>query len=86
MRVDHFNERKKPLPPPFFLCRKNQLQNNVANRIRDLTGNELVMLNDPLYMKNLCQRLNEKHQVREINFVGLAIESIGCLGRTGSKF
>jgi hypothetical protein len=39
------------------------MQKNVAERIRDLTGSEIVMLNDHIYMKNLCKLLDEKHKV-----------------------
>jgi hypothetical protein len=39
------------------------MQKNVAERIRDLTGSEIIMLNDHVYMKNLCQILDKKHQV-----------------------
>ncbi len=39
------------------------MQKNVAERIRDLTGSEIIILNDPIYMKNLCQRLEAKHKV-----------------------
>ena len=47
----------------FFYYRNNQMQKNVAERIRDLTGSEIIMLNDHLYMKNLCKRLDEQHKV-----------------------
>lgn len=39
------------------------MQKNVANRIEDLMGSDIVMLNDQNYMKNLRRRLDEKHQV-----------------------
>ena len=42
------------------------MQKNVANRIRDLTGSETIMLNDHLYIKNLCKRLEEKRQVEDL--------------------
>ena len=42
------------------------MQKNVANRIRDLTGSETIMLNDHVYMKNLCKRLEAKRQVVEL--------------------
>jgi hypothetical protein len=47
----------------FFCHRNNQMQKNVAERIRDLTGSETIMLNDQVYMKNFCKRLDEKHKV-----------------------
>ncbi|CAF2348238.1 unnamed protein product [Rotaria sp. Silwood2] len=47
---------------PFQLPKNNQLQKNVAERIRDLTGSEIVMLNDHIYMKNLCQRIDEEYK------------------------
>jgi hypothetical protein len=31
--------------------------------MRDLTGSETIMLNDPLYMESLCKRLDEIHKV-----------------------
>lgn len=43
--------------------RNTQMQKNVANRIEDLMGSDVVMLNDQSYMKNLCRRLDEKRQV-----------------------
>lgn len=46
-----------------YYNRNNQMQKNVAERIRDLTGSEIVMLNDHIYMKNLCKLLDEKHKV-----------------------
>ncbi|CAF2735247.1 unnamed protein product [Rotaria sp. Silwood2] len=47
---------------PFQLPKNNQPQKNVAERIRDLTGSEIVMLNDHIYMKNLCQRIDEEYK------------------------
>ncbi|CAF1234971.1 unnamed protein product [Rotaria sordida] len=47
---------------PFRLPKNNQLQKKVAERIRDLTGSEIVMLNDHVYMKNLCQRIDEEYK------------------------
>ncbi len=47
----------------FPFNRNNQMQKNVAERIRDLTGSEIIMLNDHIYMKNLCKRLDEEYQV-----------------------
>ena len=41
------------------------MQKNVANRIQDLMGSDVVMLNDQNYMKSLCRRLDEKHQVND---------------------
>ncbi len=48
------------------MLRNTQMQKNVANRIRDLTGSETIMLNDHLYIKNLCERLEEKRQVEDL--------------------
>jgi hypothetical protein len=56
-----------------LLSRNTQMQKNVANRIRDLTGSEIIMLNDHLYMKNLCKRLDEKHQVDDLFFLIISI-------------
>ena len=39
------------------------MQKNVANRIRDLTGSEVISLNDHIYMNNLCKCLDEKRKV-----------------------
>ena len=43
--------------------RDKQQQKNVARRIRELTGSDVVVLNDHLYMKNLCKSIEEKRQV-----------------------
>ncbi|CAF0804511.1 unnamed protein product [Adineta ricciae] len=47
---------------PYRLPQDNQLQKNVARRIRELTGSDVVILNDHLYMKNLCKSIKEKRQ------------------------
>ncbi len=62
----------------FFYYRDNQMQKNVAERIRDLTGSEIIMLNDHLYMKNLCKRLDEKHKVLYSFFLNY-INIINCI-------
>jgi hypothetical protein len=61
VRNKHSNKLQKKTN--FLYPRKTQMQKNVAERIRDLTGSETIMLNDHAYMKHLCQILDEKHKV-----------------------
>lgn len=37
--------------------------------MKDLTGSETVILNDHVYMKDLCKRLNEKRQVLYLFYI-----------------
>ncbi|UJR27519.1 hypothetical protein I4U23_008803 [Adineta vaga] len=61
-QINVLDEIRRANVIPYQLPQKNQLQKNVAKRIRELTGSDVVMLNDHVYMKNLCKRIEEKHQ------------------------
>lgn len=52
------------------------MQKKVADRMRELMGTETVMLNDPMFMKTLCQRLEEKHRVRHQSIFVVLLSTI----------
>ncbi|CAF1934573.1 unnamed protein product [Rotaria magnacalcarata] len=59
---DTFDEIRRMHAVPFELPKNNQMQKNVAETIRDLTGSDIVMLNDHIYMKNLRGFIQENYQ------------------------
>ena len=48
-----------------LLSRRNQTEKNVAERMRQLMGTATVMLNDPVFMRTLSQRLEAERRVSE---------------------
>ena len=53
--------------PRLSSFRRNQTEKNIAQRMRLVMGTDVVMLNDPMFMKTLCQRLEENRRVRKTN-------------------
>ena len=42
------------------------MEKNVAERMRQLMGTATVMLNDPVFMRTLSQRLEEERRVSQL--------------------
>ncbi|CAF3403645.1 unnamed protein product [Rotaria socialis] len=59
---DTFDEIRRAHAVPFELPKNNQIQRNVAETIRDLTGSDIVMLNDHIYMNKLRRFIQEKYE------------------------